>query len=69
MDGRKRITCVYASARSPFIVLRTILGFTPSEWADVTTERAGVASTRAQLAPWIVAIRVAPMVPFKDGDR
>src|ERR1700686_209254 len=25
-----------------FIVLRTILGFTPSEWADVTTERGSV---------------------------
>jgi hypothetical protein len=33
------IACVYARPIA-LIVLRTILGFTPSEWADVTSEPA-----------------------------
>lgn len=37
------VTTAIYSTPIAFIVLRTILGFTPSEWADVTTERTGVA--------------------------
>ncbi|MER8953419.1 hypothetical protein NKH98_11905 [Mesorhizobium sp. M0833] len=49
-----------------FTVLRTILGFTPSEWADVTTERTGVAVDQGAARTLDRRIRVAPMVPLKD---
>jgi hypothetical protein len=37
------VTAAIYATPIAFIVLRTILGFTPSEWADVTTELTGVA--------------------------
>ncbi|RWA78215.1 hypothetical protein [Mesorhizobium sp.] len=49
-----------------FTVLRTILGFTPSEWADVTTERTEVAVDQGAARTLDRRIRVAPMVPLKD---
>ena len=49
-----------------FIVLRTILGFTPSEWADVTTEQTGVAVDQGSARSMDRRIRIAPMTPLKD---
>lgn len=49
-----------------FIVLRTILGFTPSEWADVTTDRSGIAVDQGAARTMDRRIRVAPLVPLKD---
>jgi hypothetical protein len=51
-----------------FIVLRTILGFTPSEWADVTTERTGVAVDQGPARTMDRRIRVAPMTPLRDKN-
>jgi hypothetical protein len=51
-----------------FIVLRTILGFTPSEWADVTTERAGVAVDQGAARTLDRKFRVAPVSPLKDKN-
>ena len=51
-----------------FIVLRTILGFTPSEWADVTMERTGIAVDQGFARTMDRRIRVAPATPLKDKD-
>jgi hypothetical protein len=59
------VRSVYATPIA-FIVLRTILGFTPSEWADVTTERTGVAVDQGQARTLDRRIRVAPMAPLRD---
>jgi hypothetical protein len=59
------IACVY-TAPIAFIVLRTILGFTPSEWADVTTERTGVAIDQNTARSLDRKLRIAPMTPLKD---
>jgi hypothetical protein len=57
--------CVYDTPIA-FIVLRTILGFTPSEWADVTSERTGVAVDQGAARTLDRRIRVAPLTPLKD---
>jgi hypothetical protein len=49
-------------------VLRTILGFTPSEWADVTTECTGIAVDLGPARTMDRRIRVAPTTPLKDKD-
>jgi len=51
-----------------FIVLRTILGFTPSEWADVTTEKTGIAIDQGAARTIDRRIRVAPLAPLRDKD-
>ena len=48
------------------IVLRTILGFTPSEWADVTTERTGIVVDQGSARTMDRRIRVAPITLLKD---
>ncbi len=58
---------VYATPIA-FIVLRTILGFTPSEWADVTAERTGVAVDQGAARALDRRIRVAPLTPLEDRD-
>lgn len=60
------ITAVVYATPIAFIVLRTIMGFTPSEWADVTTERTGVAVDQSAARTMDRRIRVAPMAPLKD---
>lgn len=56
-----------------FIVLRTILGFTPSEWAEVTLEHAGLVVTQGQARSFDRKIRIAPVAALRDrnneGDR
>jgi hypothetical protein len=51
-----------------FIVLRTILGFTPSEWADVTTEQTDVAVDQGAARTIDRRIRVAPLTPLRDKN-
>lgn len=51
-----------------FIVLRTILGFTPSEWAYVTTERTGVTVDQGAARTMDRQIRVAPATPLRDRN-
>jgi hypothetical protein len=46
-------------------VLRTILGFTPSEWADVTTERTGVGVDQGSARALDRRILVAPTTPLR----
>ena len=61
------VACVYGTPIA-FIVLRTILGFTPSEWADVTSERTGVAVDQGAARTIDRRIRVAPLTPLKDKN-
>jgi hypothetical protein len=67
VTAEKAIEAVYATPIA-FIVLRTILGFTPSEWADVTTERTGVAVDQGAARTLDRKIRVAPMSPLRDKN-
>jgi hypothetical protein len=62
------ITAAIYATPVTFIVLRTILGFTPSEWADVTTERTGVPVDQGQARTLDRRIRVAPMAPLNDKN-
>lgn len=48
------------------VVIRTILGFTPSEWAYVTTQRAGVEVSQGFARSLDRRIRIAPMTPLKS---
>jgi hypothetical protein len=48
-----------------FIVLRTILGFTPPEWAYITTQRTDVGVTQSAARTLDRAIRMAPLVPLR----
>lgn len=64
----ERITEVIYNRPIAFVVLRTILGFTPSEWADVTTERTGVAVDQGAARTLDRKFRVTPMTPLKDKN-
>lgn len=48
-----------------FIVLRTMLGFTPPEWAYITTEHTNVEITQGAARAIDRKIRTAPNVPIK----
>jgi len=50
-----------------FIVLRTMLGFTPPEWAYVTTQRTGVEVPQGAVRTLDRNIRMAPLVPLKPN--
>lgn len=48
-----------------FIVLRSMLGFTPSEWAYITTQRTGVEVTQGFARSLDRKIRMTPSSPLK----
>ena len=48
-----------------FIVLRTMLGFTPPEWAYVATQRSDIAITQGALRSLDRRIRMAPLTPMR----
>lgn len=50
------------------IVFRCILGFTPPEWAYVTTEMTGVAIDQGAARAIDRKIRLNPLVPLRDGN-
>lgn len=52
-----------ASVPIAFIVFRSILGFTPPEWAHVTTERSGVRVDQGPARAMDRKIRVNPLTP------
>jgi hypothetical protein len=49
------------------VVLRTMLGFTPPEWAYVTTQRSGVEVTQGHIRTLDRKVRMEPETPLKDG--
>ena len=48
-----------------FIVLRSMLGFTPPEWAYVTSQRNGVEVTQGAIRSLDRRIRMAPLTPMR----
>ncbi|MBJ7532725.1 hypothetical protein JDN40_01125, partial [Rhodomicrobium vannielii ATCC 17100] len=64
-DTAKIIAAIYDTPIA-FIVLRTILGFTPSEWAEVTTENTGVSVDQGIARAIDRSLRTAPLTPLKD---
>lgn len=48
-----------------FIVLRTILGFTPPEWAYITTQRSDVAVSQGAARALDRSIRTSPLSPLR----
>lgn len=65
LDAAVVTAAVYATPIC-FVVLRSILGFTPSEWADVTTERSGVAVDQGAARTLDRKMRVAPLAVMND---
>jgi len=61
------ITTIYRIPIS-FIVLRTILGFTPPEWAYITTQRRDVTVSQGAARNLDRAIRMAPLAPLRFND-
>lgn len=64
----ENIIPVVYSTPIAFIVLRTILGFTPSEWAEVTVERTGVVVGQGAARTMDRKIRFAPATPLRDRN-
>lgn len=50
------------------IVLRTMLGFTPSEWAYIASQRTGVEITQGFVRSLDRGVRIAPLTPWQK-DR
>lgn len=50
-----------------FIVLRALLGFTPPEWAYVTTQRANVEVGQGAIRSLDRRIRMNPLTPLRDN--
>jgi hypothetical protein len=50
------------------IVLRTILGFTPPEWAYITTQRSEVAVSQGAARSLDRSIRMAPLTPLRVNN-
>lgn len=50
-----------------FIVLRSMLGFTPPEWAYVATQRSGVEVTQGAIRSLDRRIRMAPLTPMRTN--
>ena len=49
------------------VVLRTMLGFTPPEWAYVTTQRRGVEVTQGHIRTLDRKVRMKPETPLRNG--
>lgn len=52
-----------------FIVLRTILGFTPPEWAYVSEERKGIEITQGAIRTLDRKVRMEPLSPLKGNGN
>ena len=52
-----------------FIVLRTILGFTPPEWAYVAEERKGIEITQGAIRTLDRKVRMEPLSPLKGNGK
>jgi hypothetical protein len=48
-----------------FVILRTILGFSPPEWAYITTQRGGVEVSQGAARALDRRIRMAPLTPLR----
>ncbi|HOC55552.1 MAG TPA: hypothetical protein PKI20_08025 [Verrucomicrobiota bacterium] len=65
---RQGIMDLVASTPTCLIVIRSILGFTPSEWAYVASQRKGIAVTQGFARSLDRNVRMQPLKPLKcDG--
>lgn len=62
-------TVIKAAFQTPMIiiVLRTMLGFTPSEWAYVSMQQTGMEVTQGFARTLDRSIRMAPLTPLRNG--
>jgi hypothetical protein len=79
-EALKRVTSGFANINSDavlgavretpvaFIVLRTMLGFTPPEWAYVAAQRTGVEITQGAIRALDRRVRVTPLAPLSQGE-
>ncbi len=68
MDPEPVLATVYAVPIT-LIVLRTMLGFTPPEWAYVTEQRADIAIPQGAVRSLDRRIRINPLTPLRGGGR
>lgn len=68
MSAQTLVLAVYARPIA-FIVLRTILGFTPPEWAYATTERTGTRVEQGAARSIDKAMRLNPETPRRDREN
>lgn len=61
------VEAAVAATPVSFIVFRAILGFTPPEWAYVTTERTGVRVDQGAARTMDRAVRLRPLTPRPFG--
>jgi hypothetical protein len=76
-ENLKRVTGAFTALSAPevfdqvlatpicFIVLRAIMGFTPSEWAYVTTQRTGIEVTQSFARGLDRNVRLQPTTPLR----
>ena len=62
-----RVYPIACSAPISFIVLRTILGFSPSEWAYLASRRAGAEISQGFVRNLDRRVRMNPLVPLKQN--
>lgn len=62
-----RVYSVVLAEPISIVVLRTMLGFTPPEWAYVTTQRSGVEVSQGNVRTLDRKVRMAPETPLRDG--
>ena len=62
------VTRAVYNAPVAFVVVRTILGFTPPEWAYVTTERTGVSVDQGAARTLDRKLRLAGLTPIVDKN-
>jgi hypothetical protein len=62
------VTAAVREAPIAFIVLRCILGFSPPEWAYVTTEMTGITVDQGAARSIDRKFRLNPLTPTNEGD-
>jgi hypothetical protein len=62
-----RVYPIACSTPISFIVLRTILGFSPSEWAHLASRRSGAEITQGFVRSLDRGVRMNPLVPLKQN--
>lgn len=64
----ERVTNAVYETPISFVVLRAMLGFSPPEWAYVTTQRGEVEVSQGAIRSLDRRIRMAPLTPMRAGE-
>jgi hypothetical protein len=65
--GPEKVYSVIVSEPIAMVVLRTMLGFTPSEWGYITTQRTGVVVSQGFVRSLDRKVRMSPEVPLNTS--